>query len=324
LLLLFTGAGFAAGAGAPVMRAFLEHAENTLPEPVLRCMRPGFYFSGYSMKEPPNLETAYGAMVFRQILHGPHFRVATREREGGNYRFVPSRQGPTVSEVITGIERGITTIYGQPTDGGSADAPWLVYYCDLFRHILTHFRLAIVTTNYDLVAETVLNRIGQPNSYCLGSHQGDAQPIPILKLHGSVNWPKQGALDLKSLSTSSPLQQDARLLPPTWNKDLGANDVFADVWRDAAKVIGTAHVLLVVGQSFPRTDLHLDYLLAEGLAKSADNPEPKRVLVADADLPTAMELCNRFMRYQTIGSASAFGVRFECLLSEIQKGSILL
>jgi hypothetical protein len=70
LLLLFTGAGFSADAGAPVMKDFLAKAAATLPPKMVQPVRAGFYFTGYAMREEPNLEAAYGAMIFRQVLHG--------------------------------------------------------------------------------------------------------------------------------------------------------------------------------------------------------------------------------------------------------------
>jgi len=88
--------------------------------------------------------------------------------------------------------------------------------------------------------------------------------------------------------------------------------------------MGWAEVVLIVGHSFPATDVHLDYLFAEGMSIREGQPERKRVTVADMDVRTAERVCNRFRRYQTVEHAVPHGVPFEKILSEFETRSIML
>jgi len=108
VLLLFLGAGFSADAGAPVMSEFLSRARERLSEDLLRRIDPGFYCAEYSTGERDNLETAYGAAVFREAVFGPGYRVATRVP-----RFTRSCNGPNIGEVVEAFERAIACLYGE-------------------------------------------------------------------------------------------------------------------------------------------------------------------------------------------------------------------
>jgi hypothetical protein len=48
--------------------------------------------------------------------------------------------------------------------------------------------VAIVTFNYDVAVELALHYAGLEFSYCLDSNRPQANIIPLLKLHGSINW----------------------------------------------------------------------------------------------------------------------------------------
>jgi len=323
LLLLFTGAGFSALAGAPVMNQFLLRAEDRLAEDLLRCIRAGFYFAGYALHEEPNLETAYGAAVFREVIHKPDFRVATFQRNNGHDVFVPSRDGPRLKDVVEGFERGIACLYGQAVLENCNQ--WLGYYSEFFSYLLEHYRLGVLTTNYDRVIETALHKIDRESSYSVaGASCRPENPIPILKLHGSVNWPQTRNLDLRTIATDAEPLDKPLVLPPTWNKNVHSSGVFAGVWRGAVDLIGAADAVLVIGHSFPSTDLHLGYLFAEGMSKRGGQPERKRVTVVDQNVIVGASVCSRFHRYQTVEHVVLHGVRFEEILSCLKESSIAL
>ncbi len=318
LLLLFAGAGFAAHAGAPVMKDFWDRARKRLPDEILRCIGAGFYFAEYAMGERADLETAYGAMVFRQVVHGPHFRVATRVST-----FTPSREGPKIGEVVDGFERGIACVYG----GAVLEDKnrWVGDYSEFFDYLLARFRVGVVTTNYDLVVETALGRVERAGTYC-GSQAGcgSKDAIPILKLHGSVNWPQNSKRELGTIGMDAEPVERPLVIPPTWNKALIPNEPITAVWRDAIELISAADAVLVIGHSFPTTDMHLDYLFAEGMSKREGAPAHKRVTVADPDVKTGARVRSRFDRYQTVERAVRHRVGFEKILSALQEGRIVL
>jgi len=273
------------------------------------------------MRAAPNLEAAYSAMAFRQLLHGPQYRVATQEATPGGLRFVPSSDGPTVEEAIAALEQGIAVVYGAVTQGDTED---LETYRSFFGYLLRSFRVAVVTTNYDLVIESALNSLDCRTCYAADRESLSDETVPILKLHGSVNWPSDSTFDLATVATTTGPKEAACVLPPSWNKNLRHAGPFASVWNGAAALLGSARVILVVGHSFPPTDLHLDYLFAEGLSKQDTSSLGKRVVVVDTSLPTAASVCERFLRYQTVGSAFPYAVRFGELLGELRKGTVAL
>jgi hypothetical protein len=92
--------------------------------------------------------------------------------------------------------------------------------------------------------------------------------LPVLKLHGSVNW---GAMEeergkIKVFSKYSNLRQAEYypvLVPPTWRKVFGG--VLSQVWERARQAISQATRIVVIGFSIPPTDTHFKYLLAAGL-----------------------------------------------------------
>ncbi len=122
--------------------------------------------------------------------------------------------------------------------------------------------------------------------------------IPVLKLHGSINWAfcpkcrtivpteinpwkKESMLGLIDMPDSLPLSYYLRfgryphrcgssldslpvLVPPTWNKSSSTDGGLKDVWRRAAKELGSAENIVVIGYSMPPTDSFFKYLFALG------------------------------------------------------------
>jgi len=68
------------------------------------------------------------------------------------------------------------------------------------------------------------------------------------------------------------------LIPPTWNKVLGA--FLADVWDSAVAALRTATRIIVIGYSIPETDLHFKFLLATGLQ---DNVSLRKIIFVNPD-----------------------------------------
>jgi len=134
-----------------------------------------------------------------------------------------------------------------------------------------------ITFNYDEVLEYFLRLMGYPIDYKVGllkpfglAQSPTPEPIPVLKLHGSVNW------YLKKVKKEDKIKiadsyDDIRgneekipyLLPPTWKK----NDAKINrIWATAIRHISEASRIFIIGYSIPQTDLHFKYLLAAGLA----------------------------------------------------------
>jgi len=93
------------------------------------------------------------------------------------------------------------------------------------------------------------------------------QEIELLKLHGSLSFPKQR---LENGATSEPVsaQRDPDILPPIFNK-LSTGNV-EGIWRTALNRLRTAKNVVVVGYSLPRTDIYMQYFLKAALGPNRD------------------------------------------------------
>lgn len=178
--------------------------------------------------------------------------------------------------------------------GDYFDVPAYDFYAGLFsgkwcKHS-EDTRNTVITFNYDTLLEDSLTRLDIPFTYALPSHNSSdeilaeaIEPLPVLKLHGSVNWTVlrpsvSGENDFLNFSPDEGFnvypfgsykevmdQPDATplLLPPTWRKVFGG--ALARVWDKSVKAIAEATRIIVVGFSLPPTDIHFRYLLAAGL-----------------------------------------------------------
>jgi hypothetical protein len=120
--------------------------------------------------------------------------------------------------------------------------------------------------------------------------------IPYLKLHGSLNFGQCSDNKCASISASrdfrhttwksrinkhtierieqlkrsqckkcsAPLLEDPVLIPPTWNKT-ALHAQIGQVWQRAAKELGNAKYMFVLGYSLPDTDWFFNYLYALGV-----------------------------------------------------------
>lgn len=166
--------------------------------------------------------------------------------------------------------------------------------------------LVVITTNYDLVLEGILDAVFGKGSYW---YPGVSQPeregaVPILKLHGSINWMEdRGSAGEKTTTrTTKPFEvldpsmmellqnprsksgyffklQSQKYVPvivpfmfqkTTWLKDNNEQwrSAFDGVWNNARKQLLQADTLVTWGYSLPAADYHLFALLFDALAKS--------------------------------------------------------
>ncbi len=95
--------------------------------------------------------------------------------------------------------------------------------------------------------------------------------VKILKLHGSLNFPKPNAhRDLLMTSTEKLTWalDDPLILPPVFNK---ATEVIGkSVWDNALKVLRSCKNLIICGYSLPQTDIYMQYFLKAALGPNKD------------------------------------------------------
>ncbi|MBN1126872.1 MAG: hypothetical protein JXA82_17860 [Sedimentisphaerales bacterium] len=161
-------------------------------------------------------------------------------------------------------------------------------------------RVSVITFNYDIGVEMAFYRAGIVPQYCLPNEK-TGSPVKLLKLHGSLNWAmdkSQGIIPLNmndyfqkygvdwghneaSLLIGSHLHDyfekhkkvDVEslpvLVPPTWNKTDYQQSI-TSVWQQAAKELGEAESIFVIGYSLPETDGFFRHLYA--LGSVGENP----------------------------------------------------
>ena len=146
--------------------------------------------------------------------------------------------------------------------------------------------LAVVTTNYDIVAERGLRLVPRPRLGLPGFNYGvvgeqlfggkspgifrnpcphTAGAVPIFKLHGSVSW-AHGKDGIEKYHDCRPgIRGDAAIIAPVQEKQVPR--AFESVWSGAAKALGNSSVWLVVGYSFPEYDFAVNELLRKNYQK---------------------------------------------------------
>ena len=171
-----------------------------------------------------------------------------------------------------------------PRDGASYRVPTYEFFLQamLGRWCESDSKTAIVTFNYDCLVEHALSRLEVPFQYGFrpqrpGRTSGQpfllkhSEGVPLLKLHGSVNWMRAGgrsgaleiADDYAAVLAAAGVPE---IVPPTWRKLFGRELV--DVWKVALDEFKSATRIVVLGFSIPETDLHFKYLLAAGLREN--------------------------------------------------------
>ncbi|PJZ24576.1 hypothetical protein CH352_13435 [Leptospira hartskeerlii] len=140
--------------------------------------------------------------------------------------------------------------------------------------------ISIITFNYDLCIEIALTSLGIPFSYHITDSSKDK--VSLFKLHGSFNWEYSVESGLKEKvsvteimrnlqpynDSKKPLRLhtiigDPYIVPPSWNK-LYYHEKLERIWSEACKAFVDARNIIVLGYSFPPSDLLFQYLYAIG------------------------------------------------------------
>jgi len=254
-----------------------------------------------------NLESVFGAFEMAR-LSGRLASLSGTEVEALN---------PSMRSLIVGtLERAIRL----PVTQGAVFPPRP--YAD-FVKLITNVGgssvgpVSIITFNYDLNLDYMLYFAHVAVDYCF-----DDKPtagIPVMKLHGSVNWARctgcskvvpwalptffqKASWDRALLfreTTTVTLNVGAQIatyahctdhaceaapviVPPTWNK--AEYQQVATVWKHAASHLSEAENIIVIGYSLPETDQFFRYLFALGTIGDA---RPQRFWVVDPDAQAA-------------------------------------
>ncbi len=162
-------------------------------------------------------------------------------------------------------------------------------------------RYSFITFNYDIALDVALEGIGTQFDYGLQDSIPGTR-VPVLKLHGSINWQRQGGtvyakpvsellqrarnigrklhshVSLQALHPPPPGGVDPALVPPSWNKSQD-RAAFGTIWQHAAEELASAESIVIIGYSAPQSDAFFSDLLAIGLASASKSL--RRILLID-------------------------------------------
>ena len=213
-----------------------------------------------------------------------------------------------------------------------------------FGDLLTHLNVeahpkqtsAVITFNYDIAADMAMYRAGIGPNYIIEAPPVGRVTVPLLKLHGSLNWatelgtpnkirPLHLASYLKyyhvpgygrGVATSVPIgsqlqeyfqryesvevESEPVIVPPSWNK-ADYHNALSDVWAAAADHLSTAEHIFIIGYSLPETDSFFRHLYA--LGSVGDRPL-QRIAVFNPDI--SGETDNRFRRLLGPGAIARY------------------
>jgi len=316
---LILGAGASRQAGGPLMSDFIDKAEELYRtkrvgeaeesfKDVLNAVSElqGIHAKAYLNLD--NFETLFGAIEMAMITG----KLAGRKRES-----IAELRNSIVTLIVKTLENTIrfpvTENHIYPPRPYNQLADQIVKLRQEAGE--NHRELTFITFNYDVALDYALSHngsLGGPD-YCLSEPPAFTR-IPLLKLHGSINWgvcaecqkivpwdfdrvrvspPYYGNDHIFDLGSNidreqhcgRPLNRCPVIIPPTWNKT-GYHQDLARVWSRASSELSTAENIFVIGYSLPETDSFFRYLYALG---SEGATRIKRFWVFDPDTDGTVE-----------------------------------
>lgn len=311
------GAGASKAAGAPLMADFLDTAYGLWKRQkvtdydeqfsaVFRSISALQSVHSKSQLDLNNVESVFSALEM----------AATLGR-------LPGSEDSDTGQVVDALKLLIAVTIEQtleiPWVSGGPHAPepygeFVDLIDRLTREADPHRTVSVLTFNYDLACDYAFHQRRAPLDYALqeGAAQGS---IPLLKLHGSLNWaycegvqavvpwtmgeyfrtrhwePFRVQGDHVRLGLTPELgkfqyqghgvRNEPVLVPPTWNKTDYRSDI-ACVWSRAASELSDAEDIFVIGYSLPETDAFFRHLYALGTVGEVPlkrfwvfNPDPQ-------------------------------------------------
>lgn len=306
---IILGAGASVEAGGPLMKNFLDIAEDLLavgkfdsPDDIKQVFKliadlQPIYSKSYL--DLNNIEVLFGVIEMARIT-GQLGRYSKKEdierlRESIVRLIVDTIELSVKFELVAGRQRAVppasyNTMINRLKKSGQLE------------------RTSIITFNYDVCVEYALHCNRVPFNYCLDGNPGES--LHLLKLHGSINWAKNSENESisiypiaeyyekyafepvnerrvkvplrisKAMVESIPkIDKLPIIVPPTWNKT-HYHGALANVWSVAAKDLKSAKNIYVLGYSLPESDQFFRYLYATG---SIGESRIRRFWVYDPD-----------------------------------------
>jgi hypothetical protein len=284
------GAGASREAGGPLMKTFLDesealHRKGGFADPpemagrVFGELLPALQGMHAKAKvDLDNIEDLFG-----------HLEMACITQTLANYDAATIKQFRNA--LIDLVAATLDVAIQLPIRKGKVEPPYA--YWSFARHLGKLEDCAVISFNYDLAVDYAMYSERLDPDYCL---KGRSSGMPLLKLHGSLNWaqcPECGEIlpltmqdywrgrhlinpdapsfrfDMgKELTRSQPshphiLGRLPAIVPPSWNKTQYHAEMIP-VWRQAAKELSGARNIYVIGYSLPACDLFFRSLYSVG------------------------------------------------------------
>ena len=159
-----------------------------------------------------------------------------------------------------------------------------------------HKKTNIVTTNYDVCVDRVLDKEGIPYTYIIGSRDSE-EAVPLVKMHGSINWfycencqalfmPKVEEMinatkqnipyAITGVCRNCGASTRHMIVPPTTYKYLIYPPI-VEVWNAGREIFERSMLYVIVGYSFSLAD---DYI-AKMLLKAIGEDPTKKIIIID-------------------------------------------
>jgi hypothetical protein len=293
------GAGASKAAGAPLMAEFLNVARN-----LRRSGLPTEFHAAF--------DRVFQAMAALQAVHSK----ATLDFNNVESLFSAFEVAKTVNKlpgyppedidavidalrtlIVVTLERTISFPYSDYTLHTPRPYGEFVDLLQRLRQeVQPSHKVTLLTFNYDICIDFALYKQGLDVHYGLDGTSGDGASIPLLKLHGSLNWTEN--FDSKAIvpwkleeyltsRSVSPVSRPRNLfvpigsqlgdfkpkdiavtgvpviVAPTFNKG-DSHRTLSKVWKVAADELGKAENIFILGYSFPETDKFFEYLYGLG------------------------------------------------------------
>ena len=293
------GAGASKTAGAPLMKDFFDRARR-------------FYTNGSVKEFNDDFERVFKAISELQAAHSKaSLDVYNLESVFNAFEFaefLEINKNNFNSELVSSLKRVIAATIEQSmvfpvekSSNKSSQSSHRTYqkFINLIKLSLeNNCKVSLLNFNYDIAPDFELVKQNIKFDYCLNDQELLDNVIPVLKLHGSLNWrkcskcKKISSFDIKKyfsqngdpsmtgmngelikIGTSpliyacdycnNPTENIPFIVPPSWNKQEHYK-MISPVWRRAAKELKEAIAIFICGYSLPQTDQFFHNLYALG------------------------------------------------------------
>lgn len=333
------GAGASRQCGAPLMSDFLDVASDLLRSNSVQEKREEF----------ERVFTAIGAL---QSVHSKAQldlnnieSIFTVLELGRVIQRVPGLSSDQIDEAISALKelivKTLEVTMTFPTEGRYIGVPQpYAAFGDLLSHLYKDAfpiqTAAVISFNYDIAADMAMYRAGLGPHYIIESPGDQYLAVPLLKLHGSLNWAVEKntgkirplhlanyfqhysfngygekrsttrvpigsqLVEYFSKYASTAVEPEPVIVPPSWNK-ADYHSALTDVWAAAAKHLSEAEQIFILGYSLPETDSFFRHLYALG---SVGQSPLRRIAVCNPDNTGATD--NRFRSLLGPGASARY------------------